>query len=108
MRLFNEDNFFKVVIGFSYLLIIASFFNVSVINDANQHIFQTYFRLYICVSLLIRFNPFVKRTFNSLDRKIAFSAGLLLITSTVLEKYKQAAFKNINLVKVQHYASNFL
>jgi hypothetical protein len=36
---------------------------------------------------LWRFNPFQKIKFNELDRHIAFSAGLVILTTTILNNY---------------------
>jgi hypothetical protein len=47
-----------------------------------------YVRIYICLFLIWRFNPFRGSvTFTDLDRKIAFSAGLFIITTTALNQY---------------------
>jgi hypothetical protein len=47
-----------------------------------------YVRIYICLFLLWRFNPFRKLDkFTNLDRRIAFSAGLFILTTTALNKY---------------------
>jgi uncharacterized BrkB/YihY/UPF0761 family membrane protein len=44
--------------------------------------------MYICIFLLWRFHPFIKRrTFSELDRKIAFSAGCFLLTTTAINQY---------------------
>ena len=49
------------------------------------------FKLYIGLFLIIRYNPFFKTKFTSLDRKISFHAGIL-ITITLLIKYIATAF----------------
>jgi hypothetical protein len=47
-----------------------------------------YFNIYLCLFLLWRFNPFRKLdTFTELDRKIAFSAGVFIMTTTALNQY---------------------
>lgn len=83
-----QEKIFNIITFFSYLLLIASSINISIFDTDKVTMFQTYFRLYICISLLIRFNPITKRSFGQLDRKIAFTSGLILITSTILEEYK--------------------
>lgn len=91
-----EEKLFNIIIFFSYVLLIATSINISIFDSQKITLFQTYFRLYICISLLIRFNPITKRKFDQLDRKIAFSSGLILITSTILEEY---TFTFMHLVK---------
>ena len=96
----SEEYFFNIIIIFSYLVLFSSFFGLSLIAPIYLNRFETYMKLYICFSLLIRFNPFRKKQFTSLDRKIAFSSGLLLLSTTFLNSYK---------IKFIHFMqSNFL
>jgi hypothetical protein len=46
---------------------------------------QYYTKLYVGLFLLWRFNPFRHVRFTELDGKIAFSAGVFLLTTTVVE-----------------------
>jgi len=52
-----------------------------------------YMKIYICLFLIWRFNPispfFLNKPFifTSLDRKIAFSAGLIILSTTVIKEY---------------------
>jgi hypothetical protein len=81
-------NFFNIFITISYLLIIISAFGLS--KKAPQLLINLdyYIRIYICLFLLWRFNPLrEKYEFTDLDRKITFSAGLFILTTTVLNKY---------------------
>lgn len=83
-----QENFFNIFIYFSYFLIIVSFLGLS--NTAPKFIetIDYYIRIYICLFLIWRFNPFRKvDTFTNLDRKITFSAGLFILTTTALNKY---------------------
>jgi uncharacterized BrkB/YihY/UPF0761 family membrane protein len=44
--------------------------------------------IYICLFLMWRFNPFRKKVkFHELDRRVAFSAGLFILTTTILNIY---------------------
>ena len=85
---FIQERFFNVFIFISYTLIFISFLGLS--NSAPQYLknMDFYFRIYICLFLIWRFNPFRSfDTFTNLDRKIAFNAGLIILTTTVLNKY---------------------
>ena len=85
---FIQERFFNVFIFISYTLIFISFLGLS--NSAPQSLknMDFYFRIYICLFLIWRFNPFRSfDTFTNLDRKIAFNAGLIILTTTVLNKY---------------------
>ena len=56
--------------------------------------FDYYVKIYISLFLLWRFNMFRKIEFNELDRKIAFSAGLFLFTSTAVYTILTGYVKN--------------
>ena len=46
---------------------------------------QSYNKLYVSLFLIWRFNPFRRVKFTELDAKIAFSAGMFLLTTTAFE-----------------------
>jgi hypothetical protein len=89
---FQETVFNIFIVGSWTLIILTS------IGMFNEHpiIFDKiafYMKIYICLFLIWRFNPirhfFVKTpiTFTSLDRKIAFSAGLIILSTTLIKEY---------------------
>lgn len=83
-----QETFFDIFIYFSYILIFVSFFGLS--NTAPKFLdtLEYYIRLYVCLFLIWRFNPFRHTDkFTDLDRKIAFNAGMFIITTTALNKY---------------------
>jgi hypothetical protein len=83
-----QEEFFNIFIILTYVLLIISYLGFlksapNYLNDVNYYI-----KIYICLFLIIRFNPFARITeFTNLDRKIAFSSGLLILTTTVLNQY---------------------
>ena len=83
-----HEKIFTAVLFISYMLIFVSFFGLS--NSAPEYLatLDYYIRVYTCLFLIWRFNPF--RTldkFTELDRKITFSAGLFILTTTALNNY---------------------
>ena len=79
----------------SWILIIISALGFS--QDASKFLedLDYYVRIYICLFLIWRFNPFKTHyEFTDLDRKIAFSAGMFILTTTALNQYLEK-FKNI-------------
>jgi hypothetical protein len=46
---------------------------------------QYYIKIYISLFLILRFNPFTYTRFTELDARIAFSAGLFLLTTTAID-----------------------
>jgi hypothetical protein len=91
-----QDNFFTITLGISYLLVFLSALGMSSTAPVYLKTLDYYLRIYICLFLILRFNPFRKYfsiyknstlKFNDLDRKIAFSAGLFILTTSVLNNY---------------------
>lgn len=83
-----QNKFFDIFIVLSYILIILSFLGFS--NTAQSYLvtMDYYIRIYICLFLIWRFNPIIKLDkFTDLDRKIAFSAGILILTTTAFNHY---------------------
>lgn len=77
-------DFFTVV---TYILIIVSFFGFSNAPKVLSYL-DYYLRIYICLFLIWRFRPFRKRIiFTDLDRKISFTGGLLILTTSILNNY---------------------
>ena len=71
----------------SYLLYAAALFGLS--KEAPMYIsnLDYYVKIYVCLFLIYRFNPFRSNiVFTELDRRIVFSSGLFLLTTTAISK----------------------
>ena len=88
-----QETIFNIFIAISWLLLLLTL--TGVLNDYPD-VFNSvtfYMKIYICLFLIWRFNPirqFVvnkSTTFTSLDRKIAFSAGLIVLNTTAIREY---------------------
>lgn len=83
-----QERLFDIIIYTSYFLIILSSFGLSETAPKYLQSLDYYLRFYICLFLIWRFNPLrTSYEFTDLDRKIAFSAGLFILTTTALNKY---------------------
>jgi hypothetical protein len=83
-----QEKMFDLFIFISYTLILISALGLFQSAPKYLAILDYYVRIYLCLFLIWRFNPLRKSTtFTELDRKIAFSAGLVIITTTALNKY---------------------
>ena len=83
-----QERIFDITVYISYALIILSYLGLSRYNPAFLDDINNYTRIYICLFLLWRFNPFRHLDkFTNLDRKIAVSAGVFILTTTVLNNY---------------------
>jgi hypothetical protein len=89
--LYETNNFiFNIVITIIWILIFLSFVNFY--SDKTKMILSIvsyYIRIYVCVFLIVRFNPFYtmftkkKFVFTDLDRKIAYSSGITILTTDI-------------------------
>ena len=74
-----------------YFLYLTTYFGVMYLHNINHkeiiEILNQFMTYYISFFLIIRFNPFSKNKFTNFDKKIAFNAGLFLITTTALGNY---------------------
>ena len=69
------------------ILYIAIAFGLSTLAPGYLDYLQKYLKIYISCFLIYRFNMFRTIQFTDLDRKIAFSAGLFILTTTTLNEY---------------------
>jgi cytochrome c biogenesis protein CcdA len=79
-----QNTAFTIFIILSYVL--YGLFAVGLSQNAPKYLdtLDYYVKIYISLFLLWRFNMFRKVEFTELDRKIAFSAGLFVFTTTAL------------------------
>ena len=96
-----QNHAFTIFIILSYLSYIGLAIGIQIISPEKIDQLGYYAKIYISLFLLYRFNPFNKIKFNNLDRKIAFSAGIFLITTTIIDdiiqKYVKSAVNFISL-----------
>lgn len=94
-----QNTFFDLFILISWALIIISALGFSQSAPKFLEDLDYYIRIYICLFLMWRFNPFrTHYEFTDLDRKIAFSAGLFMLTTTALNKYLIEAQTKLNII----------
>jgi hypothetical protein len=80
--------FFNFFIVITYMLLFLSALGLYPKAKDYLSITNEIIRVYICLFLLYRFHPFQSaKPFTTLDRRIAFSAGLFILTTTILNKY---------------------
>jgi hypothetical protein len=82
-----QDQLFNLFIFISWSLIIISAFGFS---DTPKYFsnLNYYVSIYIFLFFMWRFHPFKSHyEFTNLDRKIAFSAGLFIFTTSALNQY---------------------
>jgi len=82
-----QEKFFSTFIYVSYFLIIIATLGISQLAPKYLNDIDYYVKMYVCLFLIIRFNPLRHVEFTELDRKIAFSAGLFILTTTAIAEY---------------------
>lgn len=96
-----QNRGFTLFIIINYISYIGLAIGVKIISPEYLNKLEYYVKIYVCLFLLYRFNPFTKIVFNELDRKIAFSAGLFLLTTTIIntiiEKYAKVLLPSIDI-----------
>lgn len=68
-----------------YFLYIVLFFGISNQAPMYLHSLQYYFKVFIGILLIYIFNPFSKEPVGNIQRDIAFTAGVYLLTSISLD-----------------------
>ena len=82
-----QEGVFDIVVYITYFLIILAALGISQYAPTYLNDLDYYVKIYVSLFLIIRFNPFIHLKFTELDRKIAFTSGLFLITTTVIAQY---------------------
>jgi hypothetical protein len=77
----NLFNIFLIISWVTYAFLVFGVFTV-----APEYLIRLdyYVKIYVSLFLLYRFNPFNKIEFNELDRKIAFTSGVFLFTTSTI------------------------
>lgn len=70
----------------SIFLILIAYTGVIYINPIYISRLHTFLLFYVCAILLIRFNPYFKGGQSDFDKKIAFTAGIILFTSVIASR----------------------
>jgi len=95
-----QETAFDMFVIVSYILIILSFLGLSSNASLILSKIDYYVRVYICLFLIWRFNPFRSYyEFTNLDRKITFTAGLFILTTSVLSNYLDNIQRYLNVFK---------
>lgn len=92
-----HERFFNIVIFLNYLLYFLIIIGLSSTAPKYLSTFHFYMQIYISLFLLYRFNPFRKIKFKELDRKVAFSAGVFMMTTSAIGKIMGNYLKNISV-----------
>ena len=79
-----QEYLFLIFIFLSYLLTSLSILKLSDKAEEYLYVLDYYAKIYICLFLIIRFNPLIHIKFTNHDRRVAFSSGLFLLSTSAL------------------------
>jgi len=72
---------------YSYIIntiIFLTLIGIGITKPSYLITFQYYLQIYLALFLIYRFNSFRTIKFNELDRRVAFTSGILLFSTTIL------------------------
>ena len=81
-----QNKLYDTIMIITWILYFAIAFGLSANAPQYLETLNTYFKIYISLFLIYRFNPFRSIQFTELDSKIAFSAGLFLFATTTISQ----------------------
>ena len=97
-----QSKMFTIIIYLTWILYIVIALGLSASAPQYLDDLQYYVKIYICLFLIYRFNPFTYVKFTQLDSRIAFSAGLFLLATTAIGSF----LKNY-LTQIKHLFSSW-
>jgi hypothetical protein len=89
-----HKNMYKYSKYISIILIILTYTGFFYVNPRYINIVHNFLLYYVCITLLIRFNPLIKQntsaSYVEFNRNVAFTASLILLTSLVASNVSEA------------------
>ncbi len=86
-----QEMIFDFVFYMSWVLYLITYYGLMYSGLIRRteliELLDTIMKYYISLFLIIRFNPFYKTKFINFDKKVVFSAGIFLLTTTALGQY---------------------
>jgi|LauGreDrversion4_2_1035121.scaffolds.fasta_scaffold269397_1 hypothetical protein len=87
-----QNHLYDFILYITWILYIAIALGLSASAPQYLDTLNYYFKIYVSLFLILRFNPLRQVTFTELDGKIAFSAGMFLLTSTAMNEWLNTYF----------------
>jgi hypothetical protein len=84
-----QEHLFDGMIILSYILIFLTYLGFYTLSTPKYiEMINYYIKIYICMFLIIRFNPLKKNIkFTNFDQKIIFTSGFMILTTSVINQY---------------------
>jgi hypothetical protein len=88
-----QDRTLDIMFIVMYGLYIAIAFGVYLVSPSYITLIHDAIKVYVCLFLIYRFNPFSNVKCNHLDKRVAFTAGFFLLSTTIFDKIFQNVIK---------------
>lgn len=82
-----QEKFFSLIVLGTYVLYFLILLGISSQAPVYLSYLEIFIKVYVSLFLIIRFNPFTFTKYNHLDRRIAFSAGLFLFSTSIISEF---------------------
>ena len=86
-NLLSEELLYRFFIGcliFFHLLYLLCFFNLSIFNEKFVHFLNGFIQFFVCIFLLIKYNPLRKPEFNNNDSFLIFTSVSFILFNLAL------------------------
>ena len=80
-----QNKTLNIILFIIYFLYISLALGIYFVSPQYIDVLHNVVKLYVCFFLLYRFNPWRITKCNSLDKRIAFTAGFFLLSTTIFE-----------------------
>jgi len=80
-----QDKTLDIILFVTYFLYFLLALGIYFISPQYINLLHDIVKIYICFFLIYRFNPWRTTKCNHLDKRIAFSAGFFLLSTTIFE-----------------------
>jgi len=81
------ENAYKYGLLVTYVLYFLTFFRLWDSAPKYLSLFDYFFQLFVGLVLVYFFNPITRHRYGKIHKRIAFSAGIFLLTSTTLSAF---------------------
>jgi hypothetical protein len=81
-----QDKTLDIIFYITTILYIAIAFGVYFVPEIYITYIHDFIKLYVCLFLIYRFNPFNNTKCSNLDKRIAFTAGFFLLSTTIIDR----------------------
>lgn len=92
----NIKNLVVYITIFTFIIYLLTLFGIYKFNPEYLNSIETTLKILIGLILIFRYNPFIyhNKTFTDIDRRICFSAGIILLLNTSIVLYLKSHFEN--------------